>query len=298
MGGRLMPKVSVLMPIHNTDEAYLREAIESVLGQTYTDFEYIILNNSPANVALEDIVKSYKDDRIRLVRSEYEMGISKGRNKLMSLAKGEYFAVLDHDDVCLPMRLEEEVKVLDAHPEIGVVGCWVERFPATKIAEYPESNRDVERHLMTGCAVPHTAAMIRKSVLLDNNVQYEEEYSPSEDYCMWCRLLGKTQFYNIPKILMKYRWYEGNTSKSQADKMSATAKAIQTFVRAEHPDVWQDVCENAPHIVRMKLFGMVPCGRFIQKGNHRKGLLKYLPFITTKMKVTVVSSQEGDHGEN
>ena len=195
-----MPKVSVLMPIYNTKEEYLREAIESVLSQTFKDFEYIILNNSPTNTALDDIVASYKDERIRYVKSDYEMGISKGRNKLMELALGEYLAVLDHDDICLSTRFEEEVKVLDEHPEVGVVGCWVERFPSTKIAEYPEHNEDIERYLMQGCAVAHTAAMIRKSVV--NGVQYEEAYSPSEDYCMWCRLLGKTKFYNIPKVLM------------------------------------------------------------------------------------------------
>lgn len=273
------------MPIYNTKEEYLREAIESVLSQTFKDFEFIILNNSPSNTELDKIVTTYEDNRIRYVKSDCETGISQGRNKLMELAKGEYFAILDHDDVCLPTRFEEEVNVLDQHPEIGVVGCWVERFPATKIAKYPEDSKEIEQYLMQGCAVAHTAAMIRKSAL--NNLQYEEVFSPSEDYALWCRLLGKTDFYNIPKVLMKYRWHDENTSKGQATKMANATKMIHDFVRKEHPDIWQDVCENAIHVVRLRLFGLIPCGKFTQNGNKRTGITKYLPFITAEMKLEV-----------
>lgn len=278
-----VPKVSVLMPIYNTKEEHLREAIESVLEQTCQDFEFVILNNSPANTDLDKIVGSYKDKRIRYVKGKCATGISQGRNNLMKLARGTYFAVLDHDDICLPSRFEEEVKVLDKHPEIGVVGCWVERFPAIKVAKYPEHNQEIEEYLMQGCAVAHTGAMMRRSIL--KNIRYEEAYSPAEDYALWCRLINKTQFYNIPKVLMKYRWYEGNTSKAQVDKMNQATKAIQSFVRASHPDIWQRVCNEAPHVVRMKLFGLIPCGKFVQSGSHRQGILKYLPFVYTKIKL-------------
>ena len=187
--------------------------------------------------------------------------------------------------MALPNRLAKEVAFLDKHNEIGVVGCWVERFPNEKIIKYPEHNEEIERYLMQGCAVSHTSAMIRKSAL--GKIRYEEKFSPSEDYALWARLLGKTKFYNIPEVLMKYRWYEGNTSKSQADKMLSATKEIHAFVRKDNPSVWQSVCENMPHLVRMKLFGIIPIGKFSQKGNKRKGVLKYLPFITTKMKQEV-----------
>ncbi len=277
-----MPKVSVLMPIYKTKPEYLKETIDSVLSQTFTDFEFLMLDDCPTDDRA-DIVNAYKDARITYIKNERNLGITPSRNKLMQLAKGEYFAVLDHDDVCLPTRFEEEVKFLDEHPEVGVVGCWVERFPKTKIAYYPESNEQIEVYLMQGCAVAHTAAIVRKSVLKD--LQYEETYSPSEDYCLWCRLIGKTKFHNIPKVLMKYRWYEGNTSKSQADKMARVTKELHEIVRHEHPDIWANVCENVPHIVRMRLFGFIPVGKFRQNGNRRKGILRYLPFIKTKMKV-------------
>lgn len=281
-----MPQVSVLMPIYKTSPEHLKEAIESVLNQTFTDFEFLILDDCP-NDNREDIVKSFKDHRINYLKNDKNSGITSSRNKLIELAKGEYLAVMDHDDISLPERFEEQIKVLDAHPEIGVVGCWVERFPNIKIAKYPENNKDIERYLMQGCAVAHTAAMIRKSVLIDNNIGYEEEFSPSEDYRLWCILIGKTQFYNIQKVLMKYRIHDNNTTKTQSDKMSAATRAIHEFVRAKHPDIWQTVCQNTPHLIRMKLFGLIPLGCFKQLGNTRQGILKFLPFITIKVKQEV-----------
>jgi len=277
-----MPKVSILMPIYKTEPAYLKEAIESVLHQTYSDFEFLILDDCPKDTR-ESLITSFKDKRIKYFKNEKNLGISQSRNKLLDLAKGEYIAIMDHDDVSLPDRLAEQVKVLDKNAKIGVVGCWVERFPNKKIAKYPEQNKDIERYLMQGCAVAHTAAMVRKSAL--KQYRYEEKFSPSEDYCLWCRLLGKTEFYNIPKVLMKYRWYEGNTSKAQSVKMAHATEAIHAFVRSEHPDVWQDVCNHVSHVVRMKLFGIIPCGKFVQNGNKRKGVWRYLPFVTMKMKI-------------
>ena len=275
-----MPKISVLIPIYKTGTEYLREAIESILNQTFTDFELLILDDCPEDNRT-DVVKSFKDNRIKYFKNEKNLGITPSRNKLIELAKGKYLAIMDHDDVALPERFAEQVKILDSHSEIGVVGCWVERFPAKKIVKYPENNGEIELYLMQGCAIPHTGAMIRKSAL--GKIRYEEEFSPSEDYALWCRLLGETEFYNIPKILMKYRWYEGNTSKKQSNKVVDAAQRIHTFVRKVHPDVWQDVCENISHLVRMKLFGIIPCGKFVQNGNKRKGLLKYLPFITNEI---------------
>ena len=279
-----MPEVSVLVAVYKTNEVHLKACIESVLAQTYTDFELLILDDCPENDR-ESVIKSFKDDRIRYLKNEKNLGIAFTRNKLIDLAEGKYLAVIDHDDIAYPERFEEQVKVLDNHPEIGVVGCWVERFPSIKIAKYPEHNDEIEQYLMQGCAIPHTGAMIRKSAL--GKVRYEKEFSPSEDYALWGRLLGKTKFYNVPKVLMKYRWYEENTSKAQADKMASATKLIRSFIRTEHPTIWQNVCKNASHLVRMKLFGIIPCGKFIQKGNERKGILRYLPFITTKIKLEV-----------
>ena len=279
-----MPKISVLIPVFKTTPEYLKEAISSVLDQTFQDFELIILDDCPEDNR-EDVISSFEDVRIRYFKNEKNVGISASRNKLIDLAKGEYLAIMDHDDVALPDRFLEQVKILDSCPDIGVVGCWVERFPKIEEVHYPEKNPDIERYLMQGCAVPHTGAMIRKSILED--IRYESEFSPSEDYALWCRLLKKTQFYNVPKILMRYRWHKNNTSHLRKQQMKEKTQSIHFLVRNKCQDLWQDVCDNSLHFVRLKLFGIIPIAKYIQKGNRPAKFLKYVPFITFKIKMVL-----------
>ena len=280
-----MPKISVLMPIYKTNLSFLREAIESVINQTYQDFEFLILNDSPDHIGLDEVVAGFSDNRIKYFKNEKNLGITPSRNKLLDLAKGEYVAILDHDDVCLPTRFEEEVKVLDEQPEIGVVGSLYERFPkgGVRVSKMDEYNEAIERHLIQGCGVLHPSAMVRRSVLRNNNIKYEEEFTPAEDYALWCRLIGKTKFYNIQKVLMKYRWHNTNTSKLQGDKRSLAIKRMHAFLKKDCPELWNEVHKSATYIIRGRLFGIIPILRMKIKGDNPPNWLKYCPFL----KITV-----------
>ena len=120
-----MPRVSVLLPVYNTRPEHLREAIDSILAQTFADFELLILNDCSTNTDVEEVVKSYTDPRIVYAVNERNLGISPSRNRLLDMAQGEYLAVMDHDDISLPERFEKQVAFLDAHPDVGIVGCQV-----------------------------------------------------------------------------------------------------------------------------------------------------------------------------
>jgi glycosyltransferase involved in cell wall biosynthesis len=197
-----VPKVSVLTPIYNTNPEHLREMIESILNQTFTDFEFLILNDSPENTELDEIVKSYKDDRIIYSKNDKNIGISASRNKLLKMARGEYVAIFDHDDISLPTRLEQEVAFLDANPDIGVVSGWLQYFGSEdKILRNPEYDLDIKIFLTQDCCVAHTAAMIRKSVLVENDIEYEAFYTPAEDYRLWARLMEITHLYTKCLVL-------------------------------------------------------------------------------------------------
>lgn len=278
-----MPKVSVLMPIWNTRAEHLREAMESILNQTFTDFEYLILNDSPDNTKLDEIVASYNDPRIRYARNEQNMGITPSRNKLLQMAEGEYIAIFDHDDISEPTRLEKQVAYLDAHPEIGVVGSWVQEFPSGKLVRYPENDEEIRMGLMWGCVVPHSAAMVRRKVLEEHGIMYEERFSPSEDYALWCRLIPHTQFHNLPEVLFRYRLYEGNTSKSQATKMSNATMGIRAFVKADNPALYEEYLLRAEHTTRIRLFGFIPLLTIRRKGAISKVyLFECLPLYKSK----------------
>ena len=229
------PKVSVLMPVYNTKEEYLREAIESILNQTFTDFEFLILDDCPKNNR-EKIVKSFNDCRIKYFKNDKNMGITPSRNKLLKMARGEYLAVMDHDDISLPKRFEKQVEFLDTHPRVGVVGCQYMRIVSHKQNAYPIKHSGIVNGILQGsCFILHPASMIRKQVLLKNNVEYEEMYSPCEDFMLWARLIKYTKFYNLPEILFQYRDHSENTSSLQAKLMAIKGQEVLRFIHREYP---------------------------------------------------------------
>jgi len=278
------PRVSVLTPIYNTNPAHLREMIESILAQTFTDFEFLILNDSPNNKEIEKIVLQYakKDTRIKYSKNTKNMGITPSRNKLLKMARGEYLAIFDHDDISVPDRLEQQVAYLDANPHIGVVSGWLEYFGETKtVQEAPEFDTDIKIAMTYDCSVWHTAAMIRKSVLADNNIEYEEYYSPSEDYRLWARLMGVTHFHNLQTVLVKYRTFANQTSSIQNNRMKMAHRAIHLDIVNNFPAYWDawlqsDACATR---FRLRLFGCIP----LLKIKHNWVLLfEFIPIFKIK----------------
>lgn len=277
-----MPKVSVLMPVYKTNEKYLREAIESILGQTFTDFELLILDDCPEDTR-ESIVKSYNDKRIKYAKNEHNLGITPSRNELIDMASGEYLAVFDHDDVSMPERLAKEVAYLDEHKDVGVVSCEVKRIVKQTVSTNPIEDHEIKLALMRTCAINHPASMIRKSVLIDNNIRYEEEFSPSEDYALWCRLIPYTKFHNIPEVLFNYRDHADNTSHHQEAKMQNATYAIWSFVKIANPVLYEEFLLKAKHTTRWRLFGFIPLITKIDKGNRSKVyLFEKIPLFTSK----------------
>lgn len=256
-----MPKISVLMPVYKTPEPYLREAIESILQQTYTDFEFLILDDCPEDNR-KDIVLSYHDKRIKYAMNEKNLGISESRNKLIDMAKGEYLAVFDHDDISLPERLEKEVKYLDEHPEIGVLSCQIQCHPQGNISKQFIEDRDIKLALITQCAVNHPAAMLRKSVLIDHNIRYRKECTPAEDYALWCSLVPYTQFHNLPEVLFKWRKHQSNTSKLYNRQMNDIKLRLYSEMKYNYPDLYDEFMLKSFERKQFNLFGFIPLIRW------------------------------------
>lgn len=256
-----MPKISVLMPIYNTNPEHLRSAIDSILGQTFTDFEFLILNDSPQNKEIESIVKSYTDTRIKYMKNAVNIGISASRNKLLHAARGEYIAIFDHDDISVPERLQLSVDFLDRNPHVGVVSGWLKFFGnKDMILKNPEFDTDIKIYTTVNCYIAHTAAMIRKSVLTDNNIKYEEFYTPAEDYRLWARLMDVTMFHNLQTVLVNYRWFGNNTSSVQSDKIERARRSISLQLQNKYPAYYHEYCKHfRPKTkIKVRLFGFIP----------------------------------------
>ena len=281
-----MPKVSVLIPTYNTREEHLRACIESILGQTFSDFELLLLDDASPDPSVRRVIESYSDSRIRFEQNPRNLGISASRNRLIDLSQGEYLAVMDHDDMSRPERLARQVEFLDSHHEVGVVGSWLEKYPKGEIRRYPADNIDIENILMFSVGMFHPSCMIRKSVLEENGLRYEEEFSPSEDYALFARLIGKTRFANIQEALFLYRSHESNTTKLRQAEMHKGGIGVQNFARAAHPDIFMRARESLTRVATWKLFRGIPVMKVKYKGSTRKTYLLFgvIPVLSWKIR--------------
>ena len=202
------------MPVYNVKEEYLRESIESILNQTFTDFEFIILDDCSSN-NVEEIVKSYGDDRIRFYRNSENLGIAKSRNKLMDLARGEYSALMDNDDISHPERLKKQVDFLDNNPDISILSTAYETFPEKHIIVHPKSVRYLD--LFRCCVITHPSVMYRTGSLREYKLKYKESYICSQDYELWARAIRYLKIANLDSVLLRYRLNPKSITQKRQD---------------------------------------------------------------------------------
>lgn len=218
-----MPKISVIMPVYNTDKQYLREAIESVLQQTYTDFELLLIDDG-SSVDIEGIVSAYSDSRIKYFKLLKNHGAAYARNFGIKKSSGEFIAFLDSDDIALPERFNIQVCFFENNQTVDCVGSDVLIIPEGKKLQFPIQHDDIIIFLLfKGCAFTQSSVMIRKKILIEHNIYYKEEYVPSEDYAFWLDLIGVCNFANIDEILVKYRWHGANISITKAEIQQSLA---------------------------------------------------------------------------
>lgn len=201
-----IPLVSVVMPVYNT-AAYVGQAIESILAQTYANFEFIIVDDASSDNSVE-VVRSYVDERIRLIINETNQGISRTRNRGMEVAQGKYIAIFDSDDISLPYRLERQVSFLEKNPDFGLVGGGV--VPINEQGQvigeqwrYTEAPEELPVLLLFGNYFAQPAVTLRASVVADQ--QYDPSFVTAGDYEFWTRVARRSKVWNLPETMIKYR---------------------------------------------------------------------------------------------
>lgn len=219
------PLVSVIMPVYN-GEKYLREAIDSILNQTFKDFELLLINDASTDNS-EEIINSYNDSRIIYIKNEQNLGLIKTLNKGLDLAKGEFIARMDADDISSPERFAKQIALFESNPEIGVCGTWFTLFRENhedKIIKHPEHNDSIKIGLLTSCFIGHPTVMMRKKAI--ENYRYDVNYQAAEDFELWTRLVRVIKFYNIQESLLKYRFHASNMSVLENSTQSENSKKI------------------------------------------------------------------------
>lgn len=232
-----MPLVSVIMPVFNS-EKYLDEAILSILNQTYSNFEFIIINDGSTDNSL-DIIKRFavQDKRINYISRE-NRGLVFSLNEGISYSKGKYIVRMDSDDISLPTRIEKQVNLMEKNPHIGVCGTSVESFDnnLNKRLSLKKTNSSyLKAQLVFSPCFAHPSVIIRKSLLLDNNIRYDESFKNIEDYDLWAKVSDLADFSNIREVLLRYRVLETSITRTanndRAQRYQTSKRIFDYFLK-------------------------------------------------------------------
>lgn len=207
-----MPKVSILMPVYNAGK-YVSQAIESIISQSFKDWELILINDGSTDNS-ESIIMQYEDSRIYYIKNTENLQLIKTLNKGIDYCDGQYIARMDADDICLPDRLKQQVDFLDHHPDYLICGTSAivvdnDGVKTGKIHNLTDNNF-LQISLLFSPSFIHPSMMIRKEILQQN--RYDEAYKHVEDYELWCRIAQQGKIANIDRELLKYRWHNTNIS--------------------------------------------------------------------------------------
>jgi len=223
------PLVTVLMPVYN-GQHFIKESIESILNQSYTNFEFLIINDGSTDDS-EKIINSYTDHRIVFINNAENKGLIETLNSGIQLSKGDYIARMDADDISLVNRIEKQVEFLDQNTEIGFLGTNYTIFgDKFEDVEYPSVHDDLKLACLMYNPFCHPSVMFRKSVLEKNKICFEKKYIHAEEYKVWSEILSISKGHNLSEKLIKYRFHEAQVSQVHGQKQ----KEVSKLIRAEY----------------------------------------------------------------
>ncbi len=202
--------VSVLMCAYNEPIKWLKESIYSILNQTYSNFEFIIVNDNPQSIELHDFLmtEAQKDARITIITNVENLGLTKSLNVGIKYCHGKYIARMDADDISLPQRLAKQVAFMESNPSVIVCGSRIKYFGQSSLFKSNtvfSRDIDIRGQMLLDSGFVHPSVVIRKEVLDINSIKYDENFRTSQDYKLWFDLSPYGDFANIEEVLLYYR---------------------------------------------------------------------------------------------
>ena len=228
ISGPFMPrKISVIMPVYNAQKT-LRASLNSILSQTFQDFELVIIDDGSTDSCL-DILSSYNEKRIRLISLGSNHGLIYSLNLAISLSTGEYIARQDADDISHPTRLERQVYYLDRNPDKALCGTWFKTIGDVRFKRIcpPIKAGEVKALLLFHSPIGHPTVMIRKSCLEKFKLDYDSDYKYAEDYDLWTKIADHFEISNIPEFLVDYRIHQNQSSEQFKNEQRETANRVR-----------------------------------------------------------------------
>jgi glycosyltransferase involved in cell wall biosynthesis len=223
----MSPTISVIMPVYNV-ERYARRAVDSVLGQSYRDFEFIVINDGSTD-GTREILASYGDERLNIQDNARNLGYVLSLNRGLALARGKYIARMDGDDVSLPDRFASQVRFLNEHGDVGVCGSRVETIGhgGGVVWRPPCDHPDIVCNSLFESTLYHPTVMIRREVLEQSGLEYDNSYYGAEDFRLWVQLSRRTRLANLDVVLLYYNRHETQVSRKQSATQLDSANRVR-----------------------------------------------------------------------
>jgi len=265
------PKVSVVMPVYNR-EKYINDAVVSILTQTFADFEFIIIDDGSTDSTVE-ILESYHDKRIRLVKKCENRGNYTARNEGMKMAVGKYICVMDSDDVALPNRIQKQFDFMEANTTFGLCGSFARVLNSDEIISAPEDYAEIKVWSMSNIMFRHPTVFIRKEFLTKYNLKYDNSYRYADDYDFLVKAAHIFPVTNIQEVLIQYRRHpEQISSAHKSGQFEVVGKVILKQLKLLKEDVTQN--EKRVHLALMNRFPVKDMAEFEQLKNWANHLME------------------------
>ena len=222
------------MPVFN-GEKYLAAAIDSILAQSFRDFEFIIVNDCSTD-RTKELIKSFNDPRMVLIDNPAQFGVSKSLNIGIESARGEYIARNGHaDDISLPDRLKDQVAYMDKNPSLGISGAWartLDRKNGTKgtLWKKPETDDEIKALMVFACPFLHPTVIMRRETLNTFNLRYDENFKSAQDYDLWSRAMNNVKFGNLQKAVLQYRLHENSITSTKSDVQHMNSEKVRVYL--------------------------------------------------------------------
>lgn len=219
-------KISAVMALYNTPYNYLKATVESLLSQTFKDFELIIVDDA-SSIDYGEFFKQFSDERIKYIKLEKNSGPGAARNTGIRQAQGEYVAITDSDDIYMPQRFELQAKFLDEHPEISLIGTAFKPSNKNRVSAVLENDEDIKNFMLFNSPLNNPSIMFRRKAFADKNLFYPEDINFAEDYQLWVEaMFADVKIANLKDFLMIYTRRAGQLSKEREEKQIEILKNI------------------------------------------------------------------------
>lgn len=222
------PLISVLLPVYNA-EKYLGNAIESVLNQSFTNFEFLLINDGSTDGS-KQIIRSYSDPRIRFIDNTENRGLIQVLNQGLNLAKGKYIARMDADDICNLERFQKQIDFLEKNPDHGVCGTHIKVIDTGEIIKRPLSDAELRWWIFKGSPLAHPSVLMRRDILIDHQLQYHIEAYLVEDFDLWWRMSFNCKMANLDEVLLDYRVHSEQESSKSEKQSENLKKNLDLFI--------------------------------------------------------------------